>query len=202
MARFFARLARIAPLAALLLLTACASAPRITSEADPKADFASYRTFSFYSPLAIENNGYASLTSARLKTAARAQLESRGYVYDEKSPDLWLNINAYMQEKTDVVSMPNVDYNYYYSYRARRYVSVPYWYDQTRVYQYTEGTLNFDLVDARRNQLVWEGIAVGRVANAKPAERAARLDQAVVDIFARYPYRAGSGTPVVAGGQP
>jgi len=198
MLRFFARLHRALPLAALLLLTACASNPRITSEADPSADFASYKTFSFYSPLAIDNNGYASLTSSRLKSAARAQLEARGYVYDEKSPDLWLNINAYMQEKTDVVSMPDVDYDYYYSYRARRYVAVPYWYDNTRVYQYTEGTLNFDLVDAKRNQLVWEGIAVGRVVNAKPADRAARIDKAVVDIFARYPYRAGSATPAVA----
>lgn len=185
-------------LAWICLLAACASGPRISAEADPSANFASYRSFSFYTPLAIENEGYATLTSARLKAAARAQLESRGYVYDEKSPDLWLNINAYMQEKTDVVSMPDVDYNYYYSYRSRRYVAVPYWYDRTNVYQYTEGTLNFDLVDAKRNQLVWEGIAVGRVANAKPEQRAARLDQAVVDIFARYPYRAGSGTPVPA----
>lgn len=198
MLRYFARLHRALPLAAILLLAACASAPRISSEADPGADFANYKTFSFYSPLALEGHGYTTLTSARLKAAARAQLESRGYVYDETSPDLWLNINAYMQEKTDVVSMPDVDYNYYYSYRSRRYVAVPYWYDNTRVYQYTEGTLNFDLVDAKRNQLVWEGIAVGRVANAKPAERAARIDQAVVDIFARYPYRAGSATPVVA----
>lgn len=184
-------------LAWVLLLAACATGPRISSEADPSADFARYRSFAFYSPLAVESEGYATITSARLKAAARAQMESRGYAYDEKSPDLWLNINAYMQEKTDVVSMPDVDYNYYYSYRARRYVAVPYWYDRTNVYQYTEGTLNFDLVDAKRNQLVWEGIAVGRVANAKPAERAARLDQAVADIFARYPYRAGSGTPVV-----
>lgn len=190
------RLRRVLPVAALCLLAGCVSSPRITSEADPSADFASYRTFSFYAPLAIEGNGYTTLTSARLKAAARAQLESRGYTYDEKSPDLWLNINAYMQDKTDVVNMPQVDYSYYYSYRSRRYVAVPYWYDNTQVYQYTEGTLNFDLVDAKRNQLVWEGIAVGRVANVKPEERIARIDQAVADIFARYPYRAGSNTPV------
>lgn len=192
------RVARALPLVALCLLAGCASGPRITSEADPSADFSQYRTFSFYAPLAIEGNGYTTLTSSRLKNAARTQLESRGYVYDEKSPDLWLNINAYMQDKTDVVSMPQVDYNYYYSYRARRYVSVPYWYDNTQVYQYTEGTLNFDLVDAKRNQLVWEGIAVGRVADSKPETRAQRIDAAVVEIFARYPYRAGSNTPVVA----
>ncbi len=180
---------------ALCLLAACATGPRITSDADPSADFSRYRTFAFYSPLALESHGYTTLISGRLKAAARAQMESRGYAYDEKSPDLWLNINAYMQDKTDVVSMPDVDYNYYYSYRARGYVAIPYWYDRTNVYQYTEGTLNFDLIDARRNQLVWEGIAVGRVARMKPEQREARLNQAVADIFARFPYRAGSSAP-------
>ena len=38
-----------------------------------------------------------------------------------------------------------------------------------------------------------EGIAVGRVSNSKdPAQRDARIDGAIADIFAQYPYRAGS----------
>jgi len=195
MLRFARTTGRWMMAASVLLLAACATGPRITSDVDPSANFAQYRTFAFYSPLAIEGQGYATLTSGRTKDAARRQLESRGYVYDEKSPDLWVNLNAYMQEKTDVVTIPEVDYDYYYSYRARRYVSVPYWRDRTDVYKYTEGTLNVDLVDAKQNRLVWTGVAVGRVGRAKPEERGARIDAAVADIFLRYPYRAGSGTP-------
>lgn len=183
---------------AAMLLSACATGPRISSDVDPSADFSRYRTFAFYSPLAIESQGYTTLVSGRMKASARAQMESRGYVYNEKSPDLWVNLNAFMQEKTDVVSTPEVDYDYYYSYRARRYVAVPYWRDRTDVYRYTEGTLNVDLVDARENRLVWEGVAVGRVARAKPEERAARIESAIADIFVRFPYRAGSGAPTVA----
>ena len=59
--------------------------------------------------------------------------------------------------------------------------------------QYTEGTLNIDLVDRQKNRLVWEGIAVGRIAKLKPEERAARIDATMAEIFARYPYRAGAG---------
>jgi hypothetical protein len=179
----------------VLLLAGCATGPEITSEADPEADFASYRTFGFYAPLALEKEGYATPTTDRIKAAARAQLESRGYVYAAEQPDLWVNLNAYMQEKTDVSTIPTVDYNYYYSYRARSYFAVPYWRDQTNVRQYTEGTLNVDLVDRTKNRLVWEGIAVGRVSKVKPEERAARIDSAVAEIFSRYPYQAGSGTP-------
>jgi hypothetical protein len=181
--------------ALMLLLAGCASGPRITSEADPEADFGSYRTFGFYAPLALEKEGYATPTTDRIKAAARAQLESRGYVYTAQQPDLWVNLNAYMQERTDVTSYPTVDYNYYYSYRARSYFAVPYWRDQTQVRQYTEGTLNVDLVDRQKNRLVWEGIAVGRIAKLKPAERAARIDSTLAEIFARYPYRAGNAAP-------
>ena len=181
-------------LAALLLalLAACATGPRISSDSDPRADFSAYRTFAFYSPLAIEREGYASLVSGRMKAAARAEMEARGYRYSEQDPDLWLNINAYMQRRTDVSTIPDVDYAYYYSYRHRGYVAVPYWHDRTTVHRYTEGTMNIDLVDAERNALVWEGIAVGRVTrNQDAAARDAAIDATIRDIFAAYPHRAG-----------
>ncbi|MEN1941585.1 DUF4136 domain-containing protein [Luteimonas sp. MJ246] len=194
-------MARIPPssfrwlLAALLLglLAACATSPRISSDSDPGADFSAYRTFAFYSPLAIEREGYASLVSGRMKAAARAQMESRGYRYSESDPDLWLNINAYMQQRTDVSTIPDVDYAYYYSYRYRGYVAMPYWRDRTSVTRYTEGTMNIDLVDARRNALVWEGIAVGRVSrNQDPVARDAAIDSTIAGIFEAYPHRAGT----------
>jgi len=180
-------------LALFTVLAGCASGPRISTEADPEADFARYRTFAFYSPLAIEKESYTSAASERMKAAARAQMESRGYVFTPDKPDLWVNINAFTERRTDVSTMPTVDYAYYYSYRARGYYVVPYWRDRTDVYRYTEGTINVDLVDVARNRLVWEGIAVGRVSNSKdPAQRDARIDGAIADIFAQFPYRAGS----------
>lgn len=180
----------------VLLLAGCATGPTITSEADPEANFGKYRTFAFYAPLALEKEGYATPTTDRIKAAARAQMEARGYVYSSERPDLWVNLNAYMQKRTDVTSIPTVDYAYYYSYRARGYFAVPYWRDRTDVHEYTEGTLNVDLVDRESNRLVWEGIAVGRIARLKPEERAARIDATMAEIFARYPYRAGQAAPV------
>ncbi len=184
----------LALFALFALLAGCATGPRISTEADPEADFSRYRTFAFYSPLAIEREGYTSASSERMKAAARAQMESRGYAFAANGkPDLWVNINAFTERRTDVSTVPTVDYAYYYSYRARGYYVVPYWRDRTDVYRYTEGTINIDLVDVARNRLVWEGIAVGRVSNSKdPAQRDARIDGAIADIFAQFPYRAGS----------
>ena len=175
----------------LALLAGCATGPRISTEADPEADFARYRTFAFYSPLAIEKDGYSSAASERMKASARAQMEALGYQYSDK-PDLWLNINAYTERRTDVSSYPTVDYGYYYSYRHRAYFAVPYWNERTQVYRYTEGTMNVDLVDARQKRLVWEGVAVGRVANMRPEQRAQRVNSTIAEIFANYPHRAGA----------
>ena len=65
-----------------------------------------------------------------------------------------------------------------------------YGYD-TRVDQYVEGTINIDMVDAQRKQLVWEGVAVGRVTKKTQEDRQAALRGAVTEIFAKYPFRAG-----------
>lgn len=189
-------IAWMAAILSLTLLAGCATGLRISAEADPRADFSQYRTFAFYSPLAVESEGYATPTSQRMRAAVRTQMESRGYVYSAENPDLWVNLNAYMQQRTDVSSSPFVDYGYYYSYRAHRYLVSPFWHDRIDVYQYTEGTLNVDIVDAARNTLVWEGVAVGRATKHKPAERDARIDSAIAEIFVRYPYRAGVRTPV------
>jgi hypothetical protein len=197
----FRTLFRTATLAlAALWLGACATGPRVTTEADPAADFSRYRSFAFYEPLAIETRGYTTLLSARLKDEARRQMESRGYVYDEAAPDLRVNINAFVEEKTDVVSVPTTGYATYYNYRARAFVTVPVWQERAQVMQYTEGTVNVDLVDARAKQLVWEGVAVGSAAGRTPAERRERAVASVVKIFESFPHRAGGApaTPAAA----
>ena len=182
---------RLALLLLVALLAGCATGPRITTDTDPAADFASYRTFAFYDPLAVETKGYATPSSQRMKSAARREMESRGYVYDEAKPDLLVNINAYINERQDVISTPQLQFRTYYNYRYNSYVQSAFWTDRTDVYNYSEGTLNIDLVDALRKQLVWEGIAVGRMANTKPAQRDTRIDSTIGEIFAQYSHRAG-----------
>lgn len=185
----------IAALCASLLLAGCATGPRISTEADPRANFSAYSTWAFHDPLAVEAYGYETATSEIVKHAVNREMEARGYRYDAESPDLWVNVNAYMQRRTDVSSVPTVDHAFYYSYRHRAYVAVPYWNDRTHVRRYTEGTMNVDLVDAAQNRLVWEGIAVGRVGNVTVENREMHINQSIAEIFARYPHRAGAAAP-------
>lgn len=182
-------------LLAVAVLAGCAMGPRVRTDFDPQADFTQYRTYAFYEPLAMEQSGYTSYLTQRIKQAVRREMDARGYRFDESDPDLRVNFQGVIRERTDVYSVPRTDIGYFYNYRARAYVAVPVWYDEAQVSRYTEGTLSVDLVDAERNHLVWTGAAVGRVTQRTPDERAAEADRAIAAIFERYPYG-----PVPAGG--
>ncbi|TWI06138.1 uncharacterized protein DUF4136 [Luteimonas cucumeris] len=184
------------------LLSACATGPRIRSETDPEADFSRYRSWAFYEPIAMEENtGYSTWITDRIRANVRREMEARGFRYDAKSPDLKVNFQGILQDRTDIYNVPMVDYQYFYNYRARRYVAVPYWYDEAHVSNYTEGTLTIDLVDAQRNRLVWTGDAIGRVTRRSPQERLQDVDRAIFEIFQRFPFQAGSNVPVAPAAQ-
>lgn len=180
------------------LLAACATGPRVRTDYDPEADFGRYRSWGFYKPIAMEESGYSTWISDRIKDNVRREMEARGYRYDEQAPDLLVNFQGIVRERTNVWSVPRTDYHWFYSYRRRAYFAVPFWYDETQVSQYTEGTLTVDLVDAARNRMVWTGAAIGRVVQRSPQEKAAEIDRAISAIFAQYPYGAGSAQPVQA----
>lgn len=172
------------------ILASCASTPRIRTEMDPRADLSRYSSYAFYQPVAMEEVGYTTYLTNQIRSSIRREMEERGYRYDPVSPDLRVNFQGIVRERTDVYSVPRSDIGYFYSYRARSYFAFPVWYDDTQVREYTEGTLTIDMVDAERNHLVWTGAAIGRVVQETPQERAAAADQAISLIFERFPHRS------------
>lgn len=186
-------------LAALGLLSACSTGPTIRSDYDQSVNFAQYRSFGFMSPLGTDHAGYTTIFTERLKTATRGQMEMRGYVYNEQAPDLLVNFNAKLQTKTQVSAapvMPVGPYYGYYGYRTGFYGGWPGYYGfGNDVYQYTEGTLNIDLIDARKRQLVWEGISTAVISDIATAVSEQNVDVNVAEIFQRFPFRAGSNVP-------
>ena len=180
-------------LLAVAVLAACATGPQVRTDHDPTADFSQYRTWSFYSPIAMEQSGYSTWISERIKDNVRTEMQARGYRYVEEAPDLQVNFQGVVQDKTDVHSMPRADTQWFYSYRRKAYVGVPVWYDETQVSRYREGTLTVDLVDARRNSMVWTGDAIARVVSKRtPEQKLVEVDQAITSIFASYPHRAAA----------
>jgi hypothetical protein len=150
---------------------------------DPKTDLRVYRTFAFFEPVAVENSQYSTLISTRLKQATRAQLERIGFRYTEDAPDLRVNFFLKVVNKQEVRSSGSG----YYSYRSSYYGT---WsgYPYVETVDYREGTLSIDLVDAKRKQLVWQGIAEGEVQDEAMKDPGPAVDRVVTLIFSNFPY--------------
>ena len=187
------RLIAAALTAAALAAAGCASTPNVRVVADPTADFTQYRTFGFANPLGTDRGGYQSAVSQQLKTSTRAQLEARGLSYVEADPDLVVNFGAALDEKYRVSTTPTPTLGVgYYGYRRGMYSAWPMYRDETTVTPYNEGTLNIDIADARRRQLVWEGVVRSTVSDKTIANFGPALDAAVASAFARYPVPVAS----------
>lgn len=176
---------------ASVLFAGCTSGPSIFINSDPSANFASYRTYNFVTPLGTDNSGYSSLLSQYLRTATARELESRGYTRSD-TPDLLVNFNVKTKDKIQTTTSPSgPSYGGYYGYRSG-YYGVWNGYD-TQVTQYTEGTLTVDVIDAARKQLVWDGTAVGRVREEALNNLESAINNVIPQIFAKYP---APGAPV------
>ena len=167
------------------LLAACASKPTIRSNVDPQANFSSYKTFGFFDETTGRKAAYDSFASQYIKTAVTRELQARG-LQKSDTPDLLVNIHVETKDKVDVNQTPSAGYyGGYYGYRGGMYgwgggVS-------TTVDNYTEGTLNIDVVDRATSKLVWEGIAVGRISSKARDNPEPAIDAVVKQVFEKYP---------------
>jgi hypothetical protein len=179
-------------LLSLLALVACSSGPTIQSDYDPEVDFSKYKTFGFFAPLSIEGNSYSTLFGEQFRTSIGREMTSRGY-HESPNADLMINVSANLQDKTKVTQTTDpMMSSGYYGYRRGYYDPWGGYGTTTHVSQYTEGTINVDLVDMNLKRMVWEGLAFGRVKEDRTsAEKRASIDSGVTVMFEGYPFRAG-----------
>lgn len=170
----------------LLFLSGCSTTSNTVSNVAPDVDFGRYSTFGFYSPLATDQQGYESIVSSFLKVAMAQEMDKRGLSYSD-SPDLMVNFYINTQEKIRTRQVPTTQSYYAYRgpYRYDPFVGYPAY--ETRIDQYTEGTLNIDVVDVRTQKLVWEGMASGRVRDSDIRNLEQTIDNAVAAIMEGFP---------------
>ena len=181
-------------LAAALLLAACATpGPQVRTDVNPSVDFSQYRTYAYVDPLGTDRAGYRTLLTQRLKRAVDRSMQERGFTYAPENPDLLVNFYVNVEEKQRVTSAPTtaigIGYGYY-GYRYGLYSAWPAY--ETRTYEYTEGTLTIDLVDAEKLELAWNGVIEGRLTEEALANPEQTVNAAVAAIFERFPFRVAT----------
>jgi hypothetical protein len=172
-----------------VLLTGCTTSPKILTFYEESTDFSQYQSFSFYDPIADKNQAYSTLLDKYIQTSIAKELERRGLKQVEEG-DLKISFNIHSKELIQTTTTPAM-HGGYYNYRGRYgYSSAMGYGSETRISQYTEGTLNIDAVDRLKKQVVWEGAAVGRLKDEMPNNIEQVIDGVVASILADYPIRS------------
>ncbi len=168
--------------------------PDVRSAFDRSTDFTQYKTFAFFAPLGTDRGDYESIVSQELKANTQREMEARGLRLVTETPQLLINFSASLDEKIRVTTMPASTFGMgmgmrggYYGYRTGMYSPWPMYMDQTVVTNYKEGTLNIDVVDAARKQMVWEGVVTDRVSQKDLENLPKAIGAAVKAAFAKYP---------------
>lgn len=170
-------------LAGAVLLVACATGPEIRRDTNPSANFAEFKTFGYFSPLATDNAGYETVFTARLKEATRRNLVAKGYVYSETDPDLLVNFYANVEDRQEIRTSP-VSLGYY-GFRRGFYGGFST--QQIETVNYKTGTLTIDIIDRAQNALAWEATAEGRVSRDARRNPGPAIDAVVDQMMAPLP---------------
>jgi len=193
--KFSSGTALVFALAATLLIAGCASSPQVRSSAAPGVNLGTFKTFSFFHDLSTDRAGYHSLISQQLMASARREMEVRGFTYvaDPAQAELLVNFHAHVADQVRVRSTPDPWMNNTFWHHRRGFYQ-PWpghrgWptHSQVTVDQFSEGRLSIDLIDAKENVLVWEGVSSQRLTQRTINELGPALDNAVHHIFKQFP---------------
>jgi hypothetical protein len=185
--------------ASAVLLGGCASGPDIRADYDRAADFSKYRTYGFQTQAGTGSTEFRSIAMQTLQAAAAREMEARGYTRSD-SPDLVINFKGKLEEKTDIESTPAPYYGAGWGYggwRGAPYGGYGMGGTEVTTRRYNVGTLVMDIIDREKRQAVFQGGLEDVVTKKMLEDRTATLNNAVTQIFAKYPFVAGQSAPVV-----
>ncbi len=167
------RLLRSISVLVLLLSLGSCSSYQTMYDYDTKADFTKYETFDI-AGMTSEDPRVSQLIEQRIDRAIREELRKKGLEPQDENAELEVKYHVATEEKIDVRD---------YGYRYWRFG----WAGGPDVFEYVEGELIVDLVDAEKEQLIWRGSTQGTLTSGKPAAITRKINNAMEDMFKNYP---------------
>lgn len=167
----------------LLALVACESGPSIRSFEHAEFDLSGYRTYGFHE--AVMAQARSERVPDLIRAAIGREMQSRGYRPGDDAPDLLVNFHLQTEQKDTVSTSPAS----YFGWRGGYHWAADPVRDQ-EITTYTAGTLNVDIVDRSRHELVWEGVAIGRIKKESLKDPEPAINAVIAQVFQRYPLPA------------
>jgi hypothetical protein len=162
----------------MLFVFASCSSVRVATDYDRKANFNNYTSYAFYKP-GIDKAEISDLDKKRILRAIDAELSAKGMAKSD-NPSLLVSIFTKERERVDVY---NNNFGYGWGWNPWYYGGY-----SNSISRSTEGSLYIDLIDAKTNELVWQGVGSGRLVTGNDIdEREERIQEIVHEIIAAYP---------------
>ena len=180
---------------ALIILSGCSSLS-VNTDFNQQTDFTKYKTFdwlAFPKDMKVDE-----LNRVRFVTAVENNLAAKGINQNTSKPDFVIATHFGKENKVDITNWgyTYAPSGYYrgYGYRhpgnygyAGSYAST----GGVSVYEYEQGTLILDVVDAKTKKLIWRATAKAIISPAStPEKQTEKIKDAVQKILENFPPKA------------
>jgi hypothetical protein len=186
---------------ALTFLVSC-NPWKFVAEYDRDVDFGTFKTFGLLNWDPHNDKIISPQGKEYILLAIKNEMEARGYEYQENNADLQVSIFAIVQEETNYAAYSD----HYAAYSGYGYVGVGagvgsggagvgvVGYGLGPMYPYTiysndyeVGTLVIDLLDHTKKQIVWQGVASGRLGTEDATKDG--VDRKMSRLFKKMPVK-------------
>jgi hypothetical protein len=168
-------------IAAALLLSACATNPRVNTDHDASANFSAYHTYAWVGPQM--QPGVDPFLQERIRTAIDAELARKGFQKSD-NPDFAVFITLGARDRVETTNLGPYR-EYYPGYGLGIHRGWAHVYSETEVRTITEGTLTVDIFDAHTRQPVWHGRATQRIGSQTVSSNT--VNRAVSSVLEDFP---------------
>ena len=165
------------------LATSCGPTLKVSSDYDRAVNFSAYKTYSIYN---LKSKGSVNqLNEERIIKYINAEMAKRGFTQSNQNPDLMVNALTVLKDRRGISA---TTYGYGGAYRPYGYWGAP-GYTSVSTYDYKDGSLVIDMIDAKTQKMVWTGTGSAEVYN-KPKDPEQTISEVVGKIMAEFPVTA------------
>lgn len=174
----------------LIVVTSCASI-KVAADYDKNANFTEFKTFAFFKN-GIDKAEISDLDKRRILRAIEAELLSKGFTKSE-NPDLLVSLFTKSNQRVDVYNnswgLNNWGWGGFGPWGGFGGFGPGWgwgWNQQPAVSTNTEGVLFIDLIDAKKKELIWQGMGTGFLSRNMD-KKEERIKEFVSSIMEKYP---------------
>ena len=161
---------------ATLGLTSC-SPFQVKSDYSATANFNDYKTYVFRTDDLTLND----LDKDRVLNELSKQIQAKGLT-SSQTADLIINVKASHKKVQDVTTSVNMGYGWGRPWGFGGGIG----YGNTWTNNHNSGSITVDMIDAKTQKLVWQGIGSG-ISVDSPESKQKQIPQIVAEIMAKYP---------------